>query len=807
MGVDPDRPPQVDELLEHVDFVRMLAGRLLSEDAHGAEDLAQDVWAAALERPPHARSRVKGWFRSVARNLNASRMRRLEPRLEGEALTESPAELPSAADQAEIDEARATVARAVRSLREPYRGVLFLRFYEGLPPREVARRLARPVETVHTQVKRGLALLRTDLESQRGRGGSRTLLGLALLPRSTPRPVLLPAATAAIVLSTASVLFVVFADGRTVRAEEAAPAEQSLTASLEPEGPRREPSELARSPVEAPPPVEALIAEISPPAGPTLEVRVVDARGALVEGASVFVASADGWALRGTTRVDGLARIELDRERELGVGSNPGSLVHLFARAPGLATIKESMFDLADEESAQLSVALGGPAAELSARIVDPDGFGIDGADVVVLPANIPTGTSSAGVMLRAARHLSRTDEDGVFELAHLPGESMQVHMRHPDLGVCSVGVELAPGARVRTELTFTPGGVIAGTVVDEHGVAVEGATIRTVWPGPVALPSEWIHTVTDADGRYTLAVPASPNTELWVRGPGGTGRQCCERVDVRSGEWLEQELVVRTWPPVRVRLLDAKREPLSGWLLSLRPMDAGDVRYTAGLTDAQGRTEMILPFEGKLRVDVLGELLDRTESILHSLEGLVPDPLIEHEVVIDTRGSLRARVHGLIVASGWAPPDDLMVVFEHRPTGNSVRVPVASDLTFQADTLGPGHYLARVHGGESLKLLLTELELQPGETLDLGALELPHPALLDLSRVPPDVALTVLAPQAGGLPTQVWRGTGGRPEPVLLMPGSYALQTRSTQGAQAQALFEVASGADLFVTAELEVR
>ena len=83
-----------------------------------------------------------------------------------------------ATDQAAIDSApltdpavlsmraeRATELRAaVTGLPEPYREVVALRFFAEATLDEIARQTGRPLSTIKTQLYRGLARLRTDLE-------------------------------------------------------------------------------------------------------------------------------------------------------------------------------------------------------------------------------------------------------------------------------------------------------------------------------------------------------------------------------------------------------------------------------------------------------------------------------------------------------------------------------------------------------------------------------------------------------------------------------------------------------------------
>ena len=66
------------------------------------------------------------------------------------------------------EELRRAVGEAVLALDEPYRATIWLRFREQLPPREVARRMGVPVETVRTRSRRALHELRLELDRSYG---------------------------------------------------------------------------------------------------------------------------------------------------------------------------------------------------------------------------------------------------------------------------------------------------------------------------------------------------------------------------------------------------------------------------------------------------------------------------------------------------------------------------------------------------------------------------------------------------------------------------------------------------------------
>lgn len=162
---DPARDLQADTA-----WVRRLA-RSLAADLHGAEDLAQEAWVAALARPggpPEPEGERRAWLAGVLRNI-ASKSRRGAARRAGR---EQRAARPEAADPAADLVARAALHRdlvdAVMALDEPFRSAVLLRYLEDLPPRAIARRLGLPARTVASRLARGRAELRARLDAQNG---------------------------------------------------------------------------------------------------------------------------------------------------------------------------------------------------------------------------------------------------------------------------------------------------------------------------------------------------------------------------------------------------------------------------------------------------------------------------------------------------------------------------------------------------------------------------------------------------------------------------------------------------------------
>ncbi len=201
MNREPMTPPDptIERLLVHGEFLRRLARRLLGDDAL-AEDVVQQTWLAALEKPPARPGSWRAWLTGVTRNL-ARQARRGEHR---RARREQIASRPEAEPSSEESSARLQLERqlvdAVAQLFEPYRTTVMLRYLDDLSIDEVAQRLDVPVETVRTRLRRGIALLRERLDASR-HDWRRALIPLAM-PSGGPA-----VSTAAIATTSAGVTF------------------------------------------------------------------------------------------------------------------------------------------------------------------------------------------------------------------------------------------------------------------------------------------------------------------------------------------------------------------------------------------------------------------------------------------------------------------------------------------------------------------------------------------------------------------------------------------------------------------------
>lgn len=163
-----------EQIQRHGAALRRLAADLVGSSL--ADDAVQQTWLGALRRPPRDGDGLGPWFATVLRSVVAGWRRgdrRRRAREHAAALARG-LEVPDHGATTARHELAQRLLAEVEALAEPYRTVIWQRFFVGLPPREIARAHGVPVETVKSQQKRGLAMLRLRL----GDGGGDWRAGL-----------------------------------------------------------------------------------------------------------------------------------------------------------------------------------------------------------------------------------------------------------------------------------------------------------------------------------------------------------------------------------------------------------------------------------------------------------------------------------------------------------------------------------------------------------------------------------------------------------------------------------------------------
>src|SRR5690349_19177165 len=161
--------PSVDleSIEQRATHIRQLASALV-RNAHDAEDLAQDAWVRSLSSQPSRKDAWPAWIHATVRNLARLRWRADRRRDARESAVARAESRHSPTETLEQLDAFELLTKVVRELEEPYRASIVSRYFEGLPPREIARRAGVSVKTVDSRLARGLQQLRRRLDERHG---------------------------------------------------------------------------------------------------------------------------------------------------------------------------------------------------------------------------------------------------------------------------------------------------------------------------------------------------------------------------------------------------------------------------------------------------------------------------------------------------------------------------------------------------------------------------------------------------------------------------------------------------------------
>ena len=744
-------------MLEHTRFLRVLA-RSLVTDPHRAEDLVQDTWLTALERPPEDRGTMRAWLARVLQNraYNVLSRERARPAREDVAEQERPAR---SAGPVEVQlDLQATIVRALKELREPYRSTLYQRYYLERGPIEIARHDGVPVKTVKTRLRRGLDSLRERLD--REHGGDRSAWCALLLPFAFPEglPTAPPvAATSAPTVTGGSLagwtLFGLVAGTGIVAAVlwRHDPHPESLHAGTPPftivDSPEAELSaglaagEDARRALGTGPFEADVLARVD--AGAI--GRVVDYQGNPIAGAEVLLLErpsfARKWSERSAPVVDPLQAKEAVRTNERGEYALPGDdrLRWLDVRADGFAPRSVRSELPAGEIRLDRGVLLDG-------RVVDE--FGEPAAGAIVLQRRVD---GRPGPTWRGQRFepIAISDEGGSFEVASqavgpwrlraelddLAGESAGTTER-PAERVEGIEIVLAPrdrsfayesqGEREESRRGRGPDEARAGTgelrlVVHERetGRPLAGAQIEVVsTPDGPAQDIESDDRVgrTDAEGRFRLAELSGQRALVLVRAPG-----FASVTQVLALDATEHALSLERAASLSV-LLRVDGFPVAGADVSLRDPRGVEPRRESrwtessgsrvGATDSTGRFAWEDLAPGAYEVSVRHPRLDSAFTVEVELYSGRNDQVLDvptagvFGVVTDEEGRPRTGVR-VVVESGDTEP-----WLDDRTTG--------LDGGFELAVVAERPFSLRVVGGAGGAGARTqEWTLAPGEVLE----------------------------------------------------------------------------------------
>ena len=786
------------QLQQHAGALRGLARDLLRCD-HTADDVAQATLQQALAQRDLQPGPLGGWLQRTLVNF-VRQWRRGERRRHARETTVATREpVPAVADQLARREALQRVTDAVLLLDEPYQTAVFLRYFEDLPPRAIARRTQTNVATVKSRLSRGLVMLRARLDrgDQDGRSWRPALLFAFGLPSSllVPLPIgaLLVSATPKILVAAGAVCvggWLWFAPSDPVLPQQAGAANGSAPDAAAPVSgsPRVDAAAAARSTAT---PNSADLDALAHPYMVELELFVVDALGLPVEGYTPLLGPVGCArnAADGATGPDGRVTLRWPtRQPQITIDlADPRGQV----RRLTLRHDQPTKLALLGERKGGpvLRLAVGGGATELVV-----DGGKLDLSRVVTNDRRVSAGG-------RPTMH------EGLHPAARFGDDSARVVEAAPATRELALSGVRLDGSRLSfaSEAVGSPATAdaraIAGTVFGSDGKPAAKLPVALLGSGPQPLARQQ----TGDDGTFRFeGIDAGDFT---VRA-GGDARGLATTAATTTQGTTPVTLHLQLGSCVRGKALDPKGAPLAKALVEWRALDNSFVDQTevgddgtfvfANLPGGPGQV-LLLPADGARSLP-----LAMAPSVLADSEGLElrGDPSGRGAIVVEPfrsgdgpRPQIRVVHADTGLVAGMFPP-----IKKANENGQQASIQVAQP-RWTMPGLPAGFYDVELRLPGGGVRALGRHWCDGNGPVDLGRVELPRPGEVQFAAIaellPVDEAQRALEIVALRSDLDVRAELAPVPldKPVQLPAGDYVLLFRHRDGGVRTQRFTVRAG------------
>lgn len=806
--------PQLSDLLKHRAFLERFARRLAQDDSV-ADDVVQETWLVALERPPRHRENLRAWLRRVARNVF---LRRQRPPSVASAVEDVAADGTESPDAALEQKSIARLLGAeLLALPEPYRAVLIQRYYEDKVPSVIAHELGRSVNTVNSQLARGLKLMQERLDRASPGGRSQWVRGLLFLAPTSARdgassgrdaePVArVPRARTKALLGVAVVALV--ASGLVIRAlvktpdasDRTAAAQERTTLDSSSSGewigvrPSDATGERVPTPAEpSPTPAEPVLAPAAPDPGPSVLVEVVAADGRPIPGALVQTtrSSSPSGSSQPMTTFDGQdftdenGRVEIPLTDEHRGRLSISDAEHLGVVAHASGFMSSDFHGMPFPESGRTSVTIRLEPSEAAVRgkVTDPDGAPVEGAFVEIGQASRKRTELGGGRFLRKEPMTKKSRADGSFAHAGLPTGRLVVVVECPGFLLHTGSIDVSDSSSVY-DVVLRRGATVAGRVTTADGLAAAGARLCVEQHPKGAVPA-FQRAIADEDGRFELTgiVPG----EAWLVAEHATvaGQAASERVTLVDGRttWNPR---LQDMPPLRLRVQHVNGTPLVGALVAVYTTQVGEAWLRSREVGADGRVR----FEAVPATDLTATVFltpgDRDQGLppCLALTGLRGGP-DEHALVLTRENTDRGSVVGVLLDHAGKPLPEARLQLRPPYGSTFYPTPVSAETgAFRNDRLPTQSYEATAWCASLGTVPLGQIEVFARDTYDLGEIRLPR--LVPWSAAWPSPAapagdayeLVKVDPLEGlEVRKKLWMvasGSGPPPPSFALFPGRY---------------------------------
>lgn len=570
--MDSSADPISEALLRQVSGLRALAASMLG-DEHLAEDVVQEAFVAALQKPQSSTGAVwerrgdafGAWLRAATRFIALRKSRGRTRRAQREGLAAELDGPECTLDFVQRENLLRDVVDAIQSLPEHLRSCVLLRYFEGKRPRAIAEQLQLPIPTVHTRLNRALQLLRQKLEAQHGHGATwafGSLLGIQRKEATLAQPsVALPEVAVmgakvkvvGVVAATLGLSLWVWNDAwfQGGASSAAAPSNgvshSAASAATEPietsefvsvQGQRSSvpvavPSPEAGTDSKSEP--EQVAEDLAPyhqaPVGFHVTGIVLDPHGNPVPDAVVYSSPMGSW-VEPILTTDELGEFELDAKY---------GWAHLSARAGGFGPSAQQILRKNPGDEVRIELRLTEIGSSLAGQVWDLNGKPAAGARVYFGPTK-SNASAQFGAFVTAQSSASEVvltaDENGRFRFVGLPVGTYRVQAHHENSATWSREVHLKRDREQLLEIFLEGGASVEGWITSEGGEPASGVTVGYGGMGQF----ERRYGRSDEDGYYKLEGLNVGEIELHASRGGQTGASAVLRTQIEQ---------VTTWSPV----------------------------------------------------------------------------------------------------------------------------------------------------------------------------------------------------------------------------------------------------------------
>ncbi len=809
--VEPD-PEGSEELLASL---RGLAFALLGDQSM-ADDVLQDFWIAAREQSLSDVRNLPAWSRSVVRNLaraekksRANRAYREMAVANAERVEDNPG---AAMERAAL---REHLVQAVRNLDARFSRVLWAHFFEGQSQKQIAAELGRPLSTIKSDMRRGLAQLRSRLEPKFGtdRAFGLTLLGAVDWDKQTASGFAAPAtvfgftwyalALSSLALCTLLPLaFFLSQDNGTNTDLAGKDLEKDRAATVAQAEAAREheaiPPSTSANPIQerARAEVGQVVEQRTRPADPVTlpdqaeiySLRVVDEDGSPVSGAELWRGWDTTFQKLGSTDNTGVLNLGFSPtdvvEHSLVTGRERTQIlegISLQARSAHHADSWRYFIHPEVRAEREIDLMLRGPGLQISGEVYDSSGRPIPDALVTVVFDRANTGRSYGVVATHMDVPSVRTDARGHFSFRGLTQKLHSIAASTPGFPSASVAVDGRGRALAHCQIELRPGATLRGRVQTADGAPAEGIDVQVVTQR--RLHEDRWDTTTDANGRFV--VEDVPGGTLRMEASGAQGRARRE-LDWDPSDTAPIELELAAVTTLTVQAVDLEGQGLPEIEIFVQQVGTRWQRRISTSEDGLAVLEHCPLGELRLIAKRLGEghnfpvTMARIDSVPTGPVVLECD--VRESSICGVRGRLRPTVEGMLSGSA--------LHIRHLASTFSGRLWMAAgQVEFSLGRMTPGAYELMYASPSHGQALLLPFEVTEG-VKDLGTLRLPDLASLHIEWTWPAVdqknkyrfRQIVQSSNRQGAVTLV-EGTG---QPVLdwqLVPGAWVLLVYDPDG------------------------